>query len=86
MINCNEATYLISRSELEKISCSERISLKIHLLGCKYCLRFKKQVKIISNQITKSKEYIEEGKFLYSLSPKQNEDIQKSIENQLKRT
>ncbi len=86
MINCNEATYLISRSELEKISCSEQISLKIHLLGCKYCLRFKQQVKIISNHIAKSKEYLEEGKFLYSLSPKQSEDIQKSIENLLKKS
>ncbi len=48
MLNCDTATLLITRSEFEKLSCTDQIKLKMHLAGCKFCRRFKKQSEFIS--------------------------------------
>ena len=46
-INCQKASYLISQSADEPLSTSERIALKSHLLYCRYCTLYKKQMAIL---------------------------------------
>ncbi|MCB0697259.1 MAG: hypothetical protein KDC07_07835 [Chitinophagaceae bacterium] len=48
MISCKEATYLVSKKEQGKITIAERIRLSLHLMICKFCKRFEKQNKIIT--------------------------------------
>ena len=48
MLNCDTATLLITKGEFEKLSCREQLQLKMHLAGCKFCRRFKKQSEFIS--------------------------------------
>ena len=48
MLNCDTATLLITRGEFEKFSCTDQVRLKMHLAGCKFCRRFKKQSAFIS--------------------------------------
>ena len=51
MLDCDVATHLITRSEVEKIDCVKRIQLKMHLAGCKFCRRFKVQSELIDKSL-----------------------------------
>jgi len=51
MLNCEEATYLITKSEIEDIGCTKRIQLKMHLMGCSFCRRFKIQSEFIDHSL-----------------------------------
>ncbi len=81
MLNCEKATFLITKSEFEKLSCVDSVRLKIHLMGCKFCNNFKKQSEIISYALKKVDEIKPEGEL--SLSEDQKERIKKSIAENL---
>lgn len=51
MLDCDEATYLITKSEVDKIGCVKRIQLEMHLAGCKFCRRFKIQSDLIDQSL-----------------------------------
>lgn len=51
MLSCEEATYLITKSELTDIGCLKRMQLKMHLAGCKFCRRFKLQSDFINENL-----------------------------------
>jgi len=51
MLNCEEATFLITKSEIAKISCIKKLQLKMHLAGCSFCRRFKLQSEFINNNL-----------------------------------
>ncbi len=44
MLNCKQASQLISQSLDKKLSLRERFGLKMHLFICKYCKRFSQQI------------------------------------------
>jgi len=44
MMNCKQASQLISRTLDETLSLRERFALKLHLYLCKYCSRFSQQL------------------------------------------
>lgn len=50
MINCHQATFLISKREEGKLSFSERVHLAMHLAMCKFCKLFEKQTAFIAKQ------------------------------------
>jgi len=43
MLSCEDATLLMTKKQLGKISFLKRVQLKMHLLSCKLCRRFKVQ-------------------------------------------
>jgi len=49
MITCEEATRLISESLDRKLPLGRRIGLRIHLLMCKLCPRFLRQMLLLRN-------------------------------------
>ena len=51
MLNCEEATYLITKSELTKLGCVKRMQMKMHLMGCELCRRFKQQSEFINKNL-----------------------------------
>jgi hypothetical protein len=82
MLSCDTATYLITRSEYEKLSCINRMQLKMHLVGCKYCRRFAEQSKYISEQLKKVRNP-ETQNITVCLTEKQKQKINLAIENQI---
>ncbi len=44
MFNCKEVTKIISASLDRKLPLHQRIGVRIHLLMCKFCARYKKQI------------------------------------------
>ena len=48
MMNCQQATRLISESQERALSLSEKVSLKVHLMVCSGCKNFSLQVPFLS--------------------------------------
>ena len=46
--NCKQATFLIEKRQLAKLTFRETIELRIHLAGCSVCKLFDKQSHIIN--------------------------------------
>jgi len=76
MINCKEATTMISKKEEGKISFLERIQLWQHLLICSLCKLFMKQNKLITSVIREA-----EKKSAASLSEKEKQQIIDAVSN-----
>lgn len=51
MLNCKQASQLISQSLDRPLSFSERLQLKVHLLMCDACRRFKQQLNLLKGHI-----------------------------------
>jgi len=49
MINCEKAAHLASESNDRSLTLSERVSLRLHLIGCSLCSRFAHQLKFLSS-------------------------------------
>lgn len=49
MINCKEASRLSSESQDRSLTLRERVSLRLHLIGCKLCSRYTHQLKFLSD-------------------------------------
>jgi hypothetical protein len=47
MLNCKQASQLISQSLDRSLTLRERIALLLHLIICKYCKRFSQQVQTL---------------------------------------
>ncbi len=51
MLSCDEATFLVTKQEFEKLPCMKRMQLRLHLFSCKLCRNFQEQSQFISEQI-----------------------------------
>ena len=79
MLNCDTATLLITRSEFEKLSCTDQIKLKMHLAGCKFCRRFKKQSEFISYALKQAPPFTEKGKLPLRLNEEQKQKMKEKM-------
>lgn len=44
MFNCKKVTYLVSESLDRKLALHQRMGMRIHLVMCKFCSRYKEQL------------------------------------------
>lgn len=51
IISCDEATYLISKKQDEKLNFWQTIKLKIHFFFCRFCRRYDNQMEILEKII-----------------------------------
>jgi len=49
--NCKQATFLIEKKSMSKISFRETIELRIHLFGCSFCRLYNKQSAMINEMV-----------------------------------
>ena len=49
--NCRQATYLIEKRQIGKITLREKMQLHVHLYGCSVCKLFNKQSMMINTMI-----------------------------------
>ncbi len=80
MLSCDTATLLITKGEFTHLSCVERIQLKIHLAGCKFCRRFKEQSEFISYTIRQADRIPEKEKLRLYLTEEQKKHIKMKME------
>ncbi len=60
MLSCREATQMVSESMDRKLPFQDRVLIRMHLLMCRYCSRFSKQMKILRNVSRAHAEHSEE--------------------------
>jgi hypothetical protein len=49
--NCKQATLLIEKKSVSRLSFREVIELRIHLFGCGFCRLYKKQSRVINQMV-----------------------------------
>lgn len=60
MLNCKQATQLVSHELDQKLSLSQRISLKLHLLICHYCRNYARHLNFLRRASTQMEQHIEQ--------------------------
>jgi predicted anti-sigma-YlaC factor YlaD len=61
MMNCQQATRLISESQDRALPLSQRVSLKVHLMMCSGCKNFSLQVPFLSQAMKAYAKGIDEA-------------------------
>ncbi len=82
IFRCRDVSYLISRSMDQKLPLRTRMGIKFHLMMCDLCLRYKKQLELIHNAITK----IEDSEVSEDLITPLPDGIKKKIQDKLEET
>ncbi len=81
MLTCKEAAQLLSDSLDRKLPLRQRIALRIHLLMCKLCPRFREQILFLKETLNQFRLEGEGERLLASdsLSAEARERIQRAI-------
>ncbi|HEX5539542.1 MAG TPA: zf-HC2 domain-containing protein [Methylophilaceae bacterium] len=80
MLSCKQASQLVSQSFDRPISVRERLALGFHLMICKFCRRFARQLLQISRAIHSLTRHMEQDESL-QLSPQAKQRIVESLES-----
>jgi hypothetical protein len=59
-LTCREATRLVLEGEDRRLAWGERLALRIHLLMCRACPRFVRQVQFMRSAMGRWKQYAED--------------------------
>jgi predicted anti-sigma-YlaC factor YlaD len=79
LINCKQATYLHEKKKEGKLDAMERFGLWVHLLYCKFCRLFIKQVEQLESATRKFYQNTER----FNLTPERKAEIQKAFDDKL---
>jgi putative zinc finger protein len=60
MYSCKEVTQMVSESLDHKLPLVQRIGIRVHLLMCKFCSRYRKQLLILREAMRLQEKYIED--------------------------
>lgn len=81
MLDCENATLLVTKSEFEQLGWIEKMKLRMHLASCKLCRNFSDQSKYITTQINHIKN-IDPQKLRLHLTDEQKSRLNKTIKEQ----
>ena len=85
MISCDKAAFLTSKAQEDGLTFLENIELKMHILSCKYCQRYEKDVKMINQYVKYQNLKIQQGNNGYHLSQDDKSAINDLINTNLKK-
>lgn len=78
MLTCKQASQLISQSLDQPLSWSQRLQLKMHLLLCSACNRFRQQLLLLRAALLKFRNQIENDSTI-KLTPDAKTRIEREI-------
>ena len=81
LISCKQATYLHEKKEEGRLDGAEQFGLWVHLLYCKFCRLFIKQVE----QLEVSTRRFKQNDHAFKLSPERKARLEKAFGEQLKK-
>ena len=81
MLSCKEVSHLVSESLDRKLSLWQRIQVRLHLLMCRFCSRFRKQSLFLRDAARHYLSAVEEAETGPStaLSPEARDRIKQSL-------
>jgi hypothetical protein len=85
MFNCNEVSQKVSESMDRVLPFHQQMMIRIHLLFCKYCARFRHQLLLIRKAIRNEEDSDEELGTSDSSFSEPRERIKQTLRNQLKK-
>jgi len=85
MFNCREVTRLMSDGLDRKVPFHRRMGIRFHLLMCRFCARYLKQLKTIRELMHLERADLEDSHLPRSLPPKTRDRIQHLIQDHLKK-
>ncbi len=77
MGNCKKVTRMVSESLDRKLPLHQRMGIRIHLLMCKFCSRYRKQLLILREAMRLQEKYVEDTKPSPTLRPEARERIRR---------
>ncbi len=80
MMDCDEATFLMSVADQRKLSCRERISMNVHKMTCKFCGYYDQQIKAVNKRIATFKAAHSDDHIVFTLSDKEKEELKRKLE------
>ena len=81
--NCKQATLLIEKKQLARLSFRESIELRIHLAGCSMCKLYNKQSHVISTMVLQLYHDSMQQTSAVKLDEAFKKELQDRIENEL---
>lgn len=83
MLSCKDVTELISRSMDTSLPIGKRIGVRVHLLMCRFCARYERQLLLIRETLRRLVAAEEQpgGAAGETLSEEAREHIRKSLRN-----
>jgi hypothetical protein len=81
--NCKQATFLIEKKALNKISFREELELRIHLFGCSMCKLYGKQSMAINDMVRQLFKDATAEAGTYTLDEDYKKQLQAKIEEEL---
>jgi hypothetical protein len=85
MLNCREATRLISQSMDVKLPFHRRLMMRVHLLYCVWCRRYAAQLQFL-RRATRELQPKTLAAPLHKLSSEEKEQMRTRLQEELKRT
>lgn len=78
-MSCKHASRLLSKQQDHPLTTSERLALSLHLLICRFCRRYRKQLRIMDHHMHALEEQITSE----PLPPDKREELVKTIVQKL---
>jgi hypothetical protein len=83
MLNCKEATRLVSESLDRKLPFHQRIGIRIHLFMCKFCSRYEQQLMYLRKTLRSQAMHDEDTESYISLPPETRKRIKNFLHDNL---
>ena len=84
-LTCDQAARYLSESQEKPLKSVERKALFFHLLVCRFCRKYKRQLKFLRSLMTKlSDTHIDEKATPHFLDPEQKQAFQERLTKKLK--
>lgn len=84
-MSCDEASFLISRSQEEGLSVKDRMRLKMHTLTCHLCRRYEQQIRQLSRLMSRYRHTCEHDSCMHHLPESRKEQIRQDVKRTLNR-
>jgi hypothetical protein len=81
MIACDEAAFLISKSRDAKLTFRESFNLKFHIMTCKLCKRYEKEINALDHYL---KQKLVSTCKHHKLEPDQKSRIERRLINEMR--
>jgi len=79
MFNCKKVTYLVSESLDRKLSLSQRLGMRMHLMMCRFCSRYQAQLLFLRKTARLYSESSEDSNLSIRLSSEAGKRIKESV-------
>jgi len=80
IVPCEQASFLLTKKEFEKLTFREAWRLRMHMIKCKYCRWFEKEDAILTHTMVHFQQKVDKNNMPFCLDPKKIEEIKRSLQ------